>query len=199
MRFRFLRTQPGWIGEATFRAAHLLGAVALLGASGCELNPRMSPLGTASEAWSCPKDRLSQVQVVAPAPPEAVPEDVARDPARLALWRSNHPAKAYPDRQYVVTGCGSVAVVRCDYSDHYSDGNGHSVDGWMCDMYGAPGNPGALEVLATQMDTEGNARGAQELRAKAQQLRSQGANPAAPSGVLPAGQPPANPLPARLP
>jgi hypothetical protein len=85
----------------------------------------------ASNAWSCPEDRISVETNPVPAAPQP-PADVAADPARLAIWQRQHAAPPSV-RTFSASGCGQKAQVSCTWSVLAGDGvtSGDSVV-WSC-------------------------------------------------------------------
>ena len=70
---------------------------------------------TYSQAMVCPTERITTVDMPRPTlgPP---PEDIARDPGRLAVWqvsRDDEQATIEDDDWYRVTGCGHQLTLRC--------------------------------------------------------------------------------------
>jgi hypothetical protein len=104
----------------------LLGALTLLASSGCSLQSRA--VTAASEAWSCPEDRIQVVSADAPsgAAPQP-PADIAADPARLAIWQKNRPDPS-DVREFSASGCGRTGTIECRYTFDVANQNLH----WIC-------------------------------------------------------------------
>ena len=68
-----------------------------------------------SEKLSCPTSTIAIGSVVPPLP-AVPPDDVARDPARLAVWTSTRDHQRTRQSRfdwYALTGCGHQMIVRC--------------------------------------------------------------------------------------
>ena len=119
---------------------------------------------TFAQRYSCPEDRItvrergdvrpSQI-FLDPATPESPPDEVARDPGRLARWRSDR-AKArqqsidsYDDRfnysitVYEVDGCGHTVFMGCEHTMYVGENDcdeGHPPGGVSQDSDRKPGS-----------------------------------------------------------
>jgi hypothetical protein len=69
------------------------------------------------QAYQCPRDRVVVRPVATPsapsAPGAAPPDDVARDPERLAIWKKQQQQPTQDASSFDVTGCGHEAVYGC--------------------------------------------------------------------------------------
>lgn len=191
-----------WLHAVLAKVPRPSGVAAILLVTSCvEYDPN-SPTKmasfAASQAFSCPEQRLTVVDAPAAAP-AGPPEDVARDPQRLALWSKSQPAQR--DRHFVVSGCGRNAQIVCRWTEFMSGTS--PTAGWGCapeehqpiatstatdgstpeelssgaSVSVVAATPELLEALATQMDNSGQTAAAHALRARAQQLRAGATSP----------------------
>ena len=103
----------------------------------------------------CPADRVSvspqpdvAPHTVYAAPARTPSAEIAADPGRLALWKSQQPATVDVDaiaKSYKVTGCGQTALYACahpridggdgPFSVSVSDGHGHHQESFNTTYY----------------------------------------------------------------
>jgi hypothetical protein len=152
----------------------------------------------ASQTWTCPKEQIVAKPTTDPPPAEPPPE-IAANAERQELWQRTrlHP-KDHP--VFIATGCGHTQRFVCAYQLHYlTDGtpsmqwdcmrmvepvdsvvaSSTEIKGSSTDAGGPPVHQGGadtnllavLDALAAQMDTQGNAAAAAEIRLKANELR----------------------------
>jgi hypothetical protein len=183
------------LGVLIFTIASLCGCAGAAGAAA----------DAASQTWTCPKEQIV-VQPTKDSPPHEPPPEIASNPERNELWqRSRRNPKDHP--VFVATGCGHTLRWVCAYELHYLN-DGTPFMQWDCSAYGEPiqnvamtpaqshrppvSEAGAeireggketnvlemLDTLAAQMDAEGNAAAAAQIRLKAQELRQSSTPPA---------------------
>ncbi len=88
---------------------------------------------SASDAWSCPKERISIETLQVPTPQPQPPPDVAADPARLAIWQKNDGAPS-PTRAFSASGCGRKGTVTCTirFDTSVVEGTEFTDAAWRC-------------------------------------------------------------------
>jgi hypothetical protein len=151
----------------------------------------------ASQTWTCPKEQIVAKPTTEP-PPAEPPVEIAANAERKELWQRTrlHP-KDHP--VFIATGCGHTLRFVCAYQLHYlTDGTPsmqwdcmrmvEPVDGVVASSTEAKGSSAdardpplkqggaetnvlaVLDALAAQMDRQGNAAAAAEIRLKAHEL-----------------------------
>jgi hypothetical protein len=107
-------------GGVFARFALALGSigVAVAGVGCAYVNNRENSAANAFvQAYQCPRDRVVVRPVATPsapsAPGAAPPDDVARDPERLAIWKKQQQRPTQDVSSFDVTGCGHEAVYGC--------------------------------------------------------------------------------------
>src|SRR5262249_28808704 len=116
--------------------SHLLSSLLVLILSACASSEVKERFG---KEQSCPENQIAVTRLrelpagLVPPPPPAPPPEVASDPARLAVFRSNNPGESYEGRRvFVAEGCGHKATYMCNVPTTFVDSAGRSHEGRSC-------------------------------------------------------------------